>query len=89
MNARTAKLDLRLTPEAKQTLTAAAQAANRSVSEFVLDSALARAQEELLDRRMFVLDDARWEAFNQALDAAPRDNPRLRALMQMKAPWET
>lgn len=40
---RTEKLDLRLTPAAKQVLQAAA-AERRSVPEFVLDSALSRAE---------------------------------------------
>ena len=38
---RSEKLDLRLTPAAKQTLQRVAEAAQRSVSEFVLESALA------------------------------------------------
>ena len=37
---RTEKLDLRLTPSAKRVLQSAATAAQRSVSEFVLESAL-------------------------------------------------
>jgi uncharacterized protein (DUF1778 family) len=78
---RTAKLDLRLTPEAKKTITAAAVAAKRSVSEFVLESALERAGEALADRARFGLDAARWKAFLEALDAPPRDVPRLRRLM--------
>ena len=41
------KLDLRLTPSAKRALQIAARAAHRSVSEFVLESALARAEESL------------------------------------------
>ena len=45
---RTEKLDLRLTAAAKQALHAAAAATRRSVSEFVLDSALARAMAMLL-----------------------------------------
>jgi uncharacterized protein (DUF1778 family) len=48
---RSEKLDLRLTPEAKRVLNAAAQASRRSVSEFVLESALGRAQEALPDRQ--------------------------------------
>jgi uncharacterized protein (DUF1778 family) len=46
---RNEKLDLRLTPSAKRTLQTAALAAHRSVSEFVLESALARAEETLPD----------------------------------------
>ena len=41
---RSKKLDLRLTPGAKQTLQRAAAASQRSVSDFVLESALAHAR---------------------------------------------
>jgi uncharacterized protein (DUF1778 family) len=79
---RSEKLDLRLTPEAKRTLNAAAVASQRSVSEFVLESALARAEEALPDRRRFVLDEKRWKAFLKALDAPPRAMPRLKRLLR-------
>ena len=52
-------------------LNAAARASRRSVSEFVLESALDRAQEALPDRQHFGLDAARWKAFLAALDALP------------------
>ena len=78
---RTEKLDLRLTPEAKHTLQAAALASRLSVSEFVLESALARADEALADRRMFGLDREQWKAFNKALDAPVRPLPRLKRLL--------
>lgn len=79
---RTEKLDLRLTAEAKHTLTAAAQAQRRSLSEFVLESALGRAEEALADRRVFQLPPEQWKAFITALDAPPRDLPRLRKLLK-------
>jgi uncharacterized protein (DUF1778 family) len=78
---RSQKLDLRLTPEAKRTLHAAAAAAHRSVSEFVLESALARAQETLPDRQGFGLDAERWAAFLAVLDAPPRAVPRMAKLL--------
>ena len=78
---RTEKLDLRLTAEAKHTLAAAAQAQRRSLSEFVLESALGRAEEALADRRVFQLPPETWEAFVAALDTPPRDLPRLRKLL--------
>jgi uncharacterized protein (DUF1778 family) len=79
---RSEKLDLRLTRRAKTTLRAAAEASGRSVSEFVLESALARADEALADRRTFVLDAAKWKAFMAALDAPPRSLPRLGRLLR-------
>jgi uncharacterized protein (DUF1778 family) len=79
---RSAKLDLRLSPEAKQTLNAAARATHRSVSQFVLESALACAAEALADRQHFKLDAERWAAFMEALDAPPRSLPRLERLFR-------
>jgi len=89
MATRSEKLDLRLTPEAKRVLHAAAQATRRSVSDFVLESALARAEEALPDRRHFRLDAGQWEAFMAALDAPPRPLPRLRRLLTEPSPFET
>jgi len=86
--ARTEKLDLRLTPDAKRRLQAAAAAAHRSVSEFVLESALARAEETLVDRRQFGLDAAGWSAFMAALDAPPRPLPRLERLFNEPSVFE-
>ncbi len=76
------KLDLRLTRNAKRALQAAAAAAHRSVSEFVLESALARADETLADRRNFGLNATQWKAFMAALDAPPRPLPRLESLFK-------
>lgn len=86
---RTEKLDLRLTPKAKRTLQAAAAAQRRKVSDFVLESALIRAEETLADRQRFGLDAERWAAFLEALDAPPRDLPRIRRLFQEKSPFDT
>ena len=83
-----AKLDLRLTPEAKKKLQTAAETAGRTVSEFVLESALVRADETLADRTRFGLDADRWKAFMEALDAPPRDLPRLSRLLQEPSVFE-
>lgn len=86
--ARTEKLDLRLTPDAKQRLFAAAEASHRSVSEFVLQSALERAEETLADRRTVLLTAEQWMAFQAMLDAPPRVIPELKRLLERKSPWE-
>ncbi len=77
---RTEKLDLRLSKSAKQTLQAAATYARKSVSEFVLETALSEAEERLADRKFFTLDEKTWEAFIAALDAPPQHKPRLERL---------
>jgi uncharacterized protein (DUF1778 family) len=66
---RTARLDLRLTSSAKETLRAAATAQRRSVSGFVLEAAPCEAEERLADRHVFLLDAKSWDFFVAALDA--------------------
>lgn len=78
---RTEKLDVRVSRTAKTKLQAAATASHRSMSDFVLESALARAEETLVERRTFGLDAEAWTAFQAALNAPVRPLPRLRALL--------
>jgi uncharacterized protein (DUF1778 family) len=77
-----------MTPSAKRTLQRAAAAANKTVTEFLLDSSLKAAVDTLADRRVFQLDEDQWTAFMAALETPPKDNPRLRKLLAAKAPWE-
>lgn len=85
---RSERVDLRMTPDAKRTLMQAATAANKTLTEFLLDSGLHAAFETLADRRTFVLDDERWQAFVTELDRPPADNPRLRQLLTRRPTWE-
>lgn len=85
---RSEKMDLRLTPSAKRVLQTAALAAQQSVSEFVLESALARAAETLPDRQRFGLDAEKWAAFQQALDQPPPPAPRLAKLLKQPSVFE-
>jgi uncharacterized protein (DUF1778 family) len=86
--ARTEKIDLRISPDAKQKLRAAADVREKSVSEFVLDSALTAADEALLDRRRIVLGPDEWERFLRALDEPPKPNDRLKRLFGKPNPFE-
>ncbi|WP_292638221.1 DUF1778 domain-containing protein [Mesorhizobium sp.] len=72
---------MRLTVEAKRTLATAAAVERRSLSDFVLEGALGRAEETLAGRRSFPLDAEKWAAFIAALDAPTRDLPRLKQLL--------
>ncbi len=85
---RTEKLDLRLSLAAKRALQSAARAVRRPVSDFVLESALARAEETLPDRRFFGLNAERWSAFQAALDAPSTPAPRLTRLLNEPSVFE-
>ncbi len=86
---RSEKLDFRVSPSAKAKLQAAAAITHCSVSDFILASALSRAEDALADRTVFHLDAKTWEAFQKALDAPPRPMPRLKALLSGPSPFET
>lgn len=87
-DAKSERVDIRVSPAAKRTLQQAAAVSNKTVSEFMLDSSLQAAFDTPADRRVFQLDEAQWQAFMEALNTPPEDNPRLRTLLATKAPWE-
>jgi uncharacterized protein (DUF1778 family) len=66
----------------------AAELLGKTRSDFMLETACREAVDVLLDQRVFTLDAAAFEKFQALLDAPPADNPKLRALMATKAPWE-
>lgn len=85
---RSERIDVRTSVSVKNLLQQAAQASNKTVSEFVLESALTAASETLADRRMFQLDDERWQDFLAALDQPPQSRPRLEQLLREPSVFE-
>ena len=84
---RSERVDLRMTPAAKQVLQHAAMASNKTLTEFLLDCGIRAAHDTLADRRVFLLDERQWDEFTAALEAPPADNPRLRALLAREPAW--
>jgi uncharacterized protein (DUF1778 family) len=87
--ARDANIHIRARPADRDLIDRAAAQLGKSRSEFVIETMRREAREVLLDQTVFQVDAKTWKAFVAELDRAPRDNPRLRALMQRKAPWKT
>ena len=81
-------INLRATRKQKRLIDRAAEALGRSRSDFMLDIACREAESVLLDRRYFVLSDDAFRKFTAMLDKPPKDNPKLRRLLETKAPWE-
>lgn len=81
-SARSDKLDIRITPEAKRVLQQAAKERHTTISQFVLESALTSASAVLAERSRIGLDVEQWTAFMAALDAPPRRHPRMERLLR-------
>ena len=78
---KTERIDVRASAPVKQLLQEAARACHKSVSEFLLDAGVTAAAQTLADRRQFVLDEAQWQAFQEALDRPVQGKPRLSRLL--------
>ena len=78
---RDSRLNLRTSSHQDDLIRRAASALDKSVTDFVLESATAQAERVLADRRWFALDDERWAEFQALLDAPAPAMPKLRALI--------
>ena len=78
---KSARLELRVTPDQKRLLEEAASVRERSVTEFVIETASIAAHDVLADRTQFILSPEKWDAFAAALDRPARVLPDLVAFL--------
>ena len=84
---RDVNINLRASAQVRATIDRAAELVGKSRSEFMLDSARQKAEDVLLDQRLFILDDDKYRAFLSILDARPKQHAELKKLLSGKAPW--
>ncbi len=85
---KTERIELRTTPQVKALFKAAAQYAHKNISEFILDAGVTMAERKLADQNLFLLDDAQWAAFQDALDQPVIHKPNLAKLLSEKSALE-
>lgn len=81
-------IQIRASAATKAILNRAASLRGQKLSEFMLDSARARAEETILDQRLFFLEPAAHKKFLAMLDAPAKPGKALRTLMRRKPSWE-
>lgn len=86
---RSARLGLRATPEQEAVLRRAAEAARKSLTDFILDSACLAAEQTLLDQRLFMVSSSQYQALMDMLEQPEQPSEGLRDLFSRKAPWDT
>ena len=86
--AKSERIEVRTTPSLKALLQRAATSSHKNVTEFLLEAGIRAAEEALVDRRMFHLDDAQWQAFQDVLDRPVAAKPRLARLLADKSVLE-
>ena len=72
--------NFRVAPDADETVRRAAAISNRSLSDFVMQAAVAEAEQILAGRPRFALDAEAWNRLTALLDRPVQDNPGLAAL---------
>jgi len=86
---RSARLGLRATPEQERVLRRAAEAAHKSLTEFILESACQAAEQTLIDQRLFVVSGDQAQSLLDLLERPAEVNAGLRDLFSRPEPWET
>ena len=86
--AKSERIEVRTTPRMKALLQRAATAAHKSVTEFLLEAGMSAAEDALINRRLFRLDDEQWQLFQDALDRPVTEKPRLARLLAEKSVLE-
>jgi len=72
--------DFRVATETDSLVRHAAETADRTLTDFVVDAAVVEAERVLADRTQFVLETEQWARFVELLDRPPQDNPGLEKL---------
>lgn len=72
--------DFRVAPDTDRIVRQAADTAERTLTDFVVDAAVVEAERVLADRTQFVLDADQWDRFVELLDRSPLEKPGLEKL---------
>lgn len=87
-NLRSANINIRAKTQQRELIDRAVKALGKNRSDFMLEAACKEAENILLDRCYFALDQKKFDQFSKALDSPPQDNPRLQKMLTTPAPWE-
>lgn len=86
--ARTARFGLRATSQQETILRRAAEISRKSLTDFILDSACAVAEQTLLEQRLFMVSGQQYQDLLALLDRPAQPNAGLEKLFSKTAPWE-
>ncbi|HXB63989.1 MAG TPA: DUF1778 domain-containing protein [Solirubrobacteraceae bacterium] len=83
---KTRRVNLRVAERDDNLFRRAAEVAEESLSEFLVEGGRERAERLLADRTQFVLSEEQWAAFTAALNRPAQANPELIELFRRARP---
>lgn len=81
------RVNLRASERQEQVIRRAAAATDRTMTDFILDSAVKQAERVLADRRWFVTSEKQWREFERLLDEPLPSSQRFEALAARPSPF--
>ena len=81
-------INLRAPAAQRALIDQAAEVQGKSRTDFMLEAAIEKAQQVLLDRTVFALDPKRFARFMKILDEPAKPNTALVKLLAKRSPWE-
>ncbi|WP_447883335.1 type II toxin-antitoxin system TacA family antitoxin [Serratia fonticola] len=82
------QINVRATEEERAVIDYAASLVNKNRTDFIIERAFLEAQNIILDQRVFVLDDARYQAFIEQLEAPVQNIEGRKRLIEVKPEWK-
>lgn len=82
------QINVRATEEERAVIDYAASLLNKNRTDFIIEQALSEAQNIILDQRVFVLDDARYQAFIEQLEGPVQNEKGRQRLLDVKPEWK-
>jgi uncharacterized protein (DUF1778 family) len=83
-----APISVRVSPNERELLEAAAAQARTNLSDFIRRKALEAAEIDVLDHRLVTIPAANWEQFEGWVHSPAKDVPALRELATMRPAWQ-
>jgi uncharacterized protein (DUF1778 family) len=80
-------INLRVSVYQKDLIDRAATLLGLNRSEFILETTRRRAEDVILDQKLFALNEDQYRNFLNTLDNPPEPNVELKKLFLTKAPW--
>lgn len=83
-----AAINMRVDVKKRNLIDMAAAMLGSDRTSFIVDAACQKAEDVILDRRLFLLDDTAFDSFERALESNPvGDNKCLKKLLEMPKIW--
>jgi uncharacterized protein (DUF1778 family) len=88
VSSKSASINMRVDVRKRNLIDMAAAMLGSDRTSFIVDAACQKAEDVILDRRLFLLDDTAFDSFERALESNPvGDNKCLKKLLERPKIW--